>query len=316
MKKINALQDLRGIAILMVVLFHSGSTVFGGHNIFMHGSNGVLLFFIISGFIISSIHKSDSGVNQLIVFFKKRFIRVYLPYIPVFIFFVIVFNFTGKGDWYHHDTINIVKNLFLMQNTWESIHPYSWTLVYEVFYYITFGVLVILFNLSIRSYALIMITPILLSQFQDGLSNDFFVTTSFYNLYFLAGVLISHYYHQIKFKISNGMLFFIGVCFFVFPFIFDEGIFLYISTILFFIFYIVKDKSIKILRVVGNASYSIYLIHAIVISVGKYLILDMDILKFILLFSLSMLLGYIYHIYFENTIVHKTNKLLLTKNTQ
>jgi len=46
MKKINALQDLRGIAILMVVLFHSGSTVFGGHNIFMHGSNGVLLFFI------------------------------------------------------------------------------------------------------------------------------------------------------------------------------------------------------------------------------------------------------------------------------
>jgi len=53
-----------------------------------------------------------------------------------------------------------------------------------------------------------------------------------------------------------------------------------------------------------------------VISVGKYLILDMDILKFILLFSLSMLLGYIYHIYFENTIVHKTNKLLLTKNTQ
>ncbi|MBT5492506.1 acyltransferase, partial [bacterium] len=61
MKKIEALQDLRGIAIIMVIFFHVGSTVFGNNNIFMHGKNDVLLFFIVSGFIISSIHKNDVG---------------------------------------------------------------------------------------------------------------------------------------------------------------------------------------------------------------------------------------------------------------
>jgi hypothetical protein len=43
-----------------------------------------------------------------------------------------------------------------------------------------------------------------------------------------------------------------------------------------------------------------YLREAIYSILGQayYLILNMDILKFILLFSLSMLLGYAYHIFF------------------
>lgn len=45
--KISSIQDLRGIAVLYVVLFHAGMIF--DLQIFSHGATGVSLFFVISG---------------------------------------------------------------------------------------------------------------------------------------------------------------------------------------------------------------------------------------------------------------------------
>lgn len=313
MKKIEALQDLRGIAIIMVVLFHAGSTVFGNYNIFMHGKNGVLLFFIVSGFIIASIHKNDIGFEMFVLFLKKRAIRIYLPYFPIFFVFLLLFNITGKGTEYHHDIFNIIKNFFLIQNPTESIHPYSWTLVYEMFYYATFAIFSILFGWSIYIYICIIITPIVISSFLGIYYDESIIFTSFYNLYFLAGVLISYYYENFKKEFSFISVVLLLFIFLIVPFLNDNKIVLFISTVLFFLGYLKRDKSNKVLNIIGNASFSIYLVHALVISIGKHIIPDLNFIKFLSLVFFSFIFGYIYHTYFENKIVKDANKIFIKR---
>ena len=67
MQKLRSIEMLRAIAALLVVLFHAqgifeqrtGVTPFAG--LFVSGSRGVDLFFVISGFIIAHVHARDVG---------------------------------------------------------------------------------------------------------------------------------------------------------------------------------------------------------------------------------------------------------------
>jgi exopolysaccharide production protein ExoZ len=66
--KLLSLQYIRGIAALLVVLYHatnmlieSGSGYVYLHGIFQFGYMGVDIFFILSGFIIFYIHYSHIG---------------------------------------------------------------------------------------------------------------------------------------------------------------------------------------------------------------------------------------------------------------
>ena len=82
----NNIQDMRGIAVLFVVLFHVAGIFKFEHPfaILKYGGNGVLLFFVLSGFIISSIHSGDKGLSMFVNFAIKRISRIYGPYLIPF----------------------------------------------------------------------------------------------------------------------------------------------------------------------------------------------------------------------------------------
>lgn len=309
MKKIEGLQDLRGIAILMVVLFHVGNVSLE-KNYFVHGGNGVYLFFIISGFIISSIHSRDKGFYKLRRFMEKRAVRVYLPYLPLFMLFVLLFMITGKGDEYHHDVFNIARNFFLVQNPARSIHPYSWSLVYEMFYYVTFGLVSILFGWPLYMYALLLLVPVLIGKLVPGSADSLMMLASHYNLYFLSGVLIAYWKDGFRYRVSSLFLFFLFIVFFFAPYyIHNEWLLLFISTV-FFVAYLSWGRSLAALNVLGNASYSVYLFHALVVAVGKYAVPDIYLVKFAVLLLASIVLGYLYYYYYERVVVAKASGFL------
>ncbi|WP_138614623.1 acyltransferase [Pseudoalteromonas sp. S3785] len=293
MEKIKPLQDLRGIAIIMVVLYHSGKHY---TDLVSHGNNGVMLFFMISGFIISRAHNYDKGFYDFIIFMKKRISRIHFPYFPIVILFIIMFVASGKGGYYHHDPINIIRNIFLVQNPSESIHPYSWTLVFEMFYYFSFGVLFICLKKGLKPFCLFLSLPPIAFYVMGG-ENDRNLITSFYNLYFLIGVLIGNKRWG-DYTPSVYLVMFLFATFILLPFFIDNKPAILLSTTLFFFTYINLNFNSKLLEKVGNASYTIYLSHAIILSVGKQFIED-ELLKFIVLFFASMIIGYIYYTYTE-----------------
>lgn len=91
------LDGLRGVAILMVMLFHFEAT----HELFPGGSLGVDIFFVLSGFLITTLlleERSRTGGISLPHFFQRRARRL-LPALAAFlaIFAVITIVSTQPG---------------------------------------------------------------------------------------------------------------------------------------------------------------------------------------------------------------------------
>ena len=75
----NDIQGLRAIAVLLVVIYHSGMPIFSG------GYIGVDVFFVISGYLITSgiIREHQMGLFRLNDFYKRRILRILPAYFVV-----------------------------------------------------------------------------------------------------------------------------------------------------------------------------------------------------------------------------------------
>ncbi len=153
MATLKSLQAGRGLAALSVVAFHARGNMISrpetAHStlaaLATHGNVGVDFFFVLSGFIILFAHQRDIGQpSQLRRYLTRRFTRIYPIYwIYTAIFAALVLGFGGItamphtwGDW--------VSTWFLFRVT-SGPTPLSvaWTLFYEIAFYLTFATLIV-----------------------------------------------------------------------------------------------------------------------------------------------------------------------------
>ena len=145
MEKIVNIQFLRAIAAIQVVFFHTADHYFaaGGNasgNLFtffqQYGYSGVDLFFVISGYVIWSSTKKLSGLNGAANFAYKRAARIYLGYWPFFFFLLLITAFFFKAGL---SKIDILGSFLLTQtNLGKLLLSVSWTLTFELYFYICF----------------------------------------------------------------------------------------------------------------------------------------------------------------------------------
>lgn len=172
------LQYMRGIAALMVVLFHLKERL--PDNIapfFNNGRGGVDIFFIISGFIIYFITQNSSELNPK-TFIIKRAFRIFPLY--WFVFLISTFLFFTKFDF-----TSVVRGFFLFHNNYQAPAPgfgfsivgVAWTLTYEIYFYAIFLICSLLSNRfrgEITSFVL-LILPVALQFHFNG---DFSLSSS------------------------------------------------------------------------------------------------------------------------------------------
>ncbi|MCK1396147.1 acyltransferase [Bradyrhizobium sp. 1] len=150
------IQVLRGIAAMLVIWVHAQvmmTSTLIPPSLRQAGYGGVDLFFVISGFII--VHSTSSSTDWA-TFAKRRFLRVApLYYVFTLIAVVIcyvrpsVFNLTGI------DAAMIVKSLAFVpfeiaKNNIYPVYPLGWTLNYEIFFYALFTPMLLLNNVRLR----------------------------------------------------------------------------------------------------------------------------------------------------------------------
>jgi len=145
------LDGLRGISILAVMFFHSGSAMIGGYI-------GVDVFFVLSGFLITSIivneYNETSALNYK-VFYIKRLLRLG----PALIFMLITFTLLSylflSEEKASSNLIDALISLFYVSN-WARVfelHPpdwlgHTWSLsIEEQFYFLWPIVLVTILRL-------------------------------------------------------------------------------------------------------------------------------------------------------------------------
>jgi exopolysaccharide production protein ExoZ len=154
-KSFASIQALRALAALLVTIFHVSMkmedvAIYSPFlRCFKAGFGGVDLFFVISGFIIthSSLSKTNRP-NQLIPYLKKRFGRIYVIYWLVFLLASTLFlwlnAFAPSLKWlsYGFNPVETAKALTLFPFH-ESLLPVTWTLSYELYFYLLFGLLIV-----------------------------------------------------------------------------------------------------------------------------------------------------------------------------
>jgi peptidoglycan/LPS O-acetylase OafA/YrhL len=143
-KRINSIDGLRGISIILVLIDHY--VYFSGNNFlssnisfFINSKNGVDLFFIISGYLITNIlvkEHQEKGRISLISFFLKRVIRIF----PSFYFLLFIYFILFKLNIINLSIPTWISSiLFLRQfigSGWETSH--FWSLSVENLFYLIF----------------------------------------------------------------------------------------------------------------------------------------------------------------------------------
>lgn len=149
--KLNSIQYLRAVAAAGVVLLHASSSLTDDRPVapFLIGDNGVDLFFVISGFVIFYTTADDR--MSLLRFLQRRVIRIvpiyYLLTTVGFLFAVALPNFSRT---FTPEPIDYVRSLLFIPYTnriLSTVRPeliLGWTLNYEMFFYLVFGLALVL----------------------------------------------------------------------------------------------------------------------------------------------------------------------------
>lgn len=292
-QKISSLQIYRGLAALMVVFYHL--TAFGHERLnlsflgdaFKFGHVGVDFFFVLSGFIIFYVNSMDVGKPaQIRPYLKRRFVRVYPIYWIVTsakVLLLLVFPAFAKA--YEMNSAVILKSYLLIPQANLPIIGAAWTLSYEIMFYLLFGIAILAgrrWSLGIFGVWTALIVAFALSKaaglalFPEGVFTDFLFNER--NLEFILGCLSAYWVlnRQNRYPAATAI---VGILLFALSAIYVIQGGTVTSYTLFFgvaSFLIVTGSAAvemrgtlplpKALVFLGDASYSVYLTHALFIN--------------------------------------------------
>ena len=146
------LDCLRGVAALLVVLFHFTMGKSQAELGFKLGTTGVDLFFIISGFVISmSIEKVSSGM-QFVINRASRLYPTYLASVTITFIVISIYTFYKQGLIIVSDYFGNLTMFQYYLNIPNLDEPY-WTMIVEMLFYIF---ILILFYARLLKYVVII----------------------------------------------------------------------------------------------------------------------------------------------------------------
>jgi exopolysaccharide production protein ExoZ len=196
-----SIQFLRFVAATLVVFWHSieainqhipgsvsNTIVQNG----FFGASGVHIFFVISGFIMvyTSFYKSDDLFSSL-KFLSRRFVRIY----PIY------FVYCALYIYFYHNFLDtpllsigeLIGALLLVPGYSAKIIGPGWTLAYEVYFYLCFSVAMMLgLKNGIRALTAFFLASISLGFFVDTSPQAIFIFTNSLLIEFLLGAWIGY----------------------------------------------------------------------------------------------------------------------------
>jgi len=266
--------------------FQKGPISFLFYSITRIGFEAVLIFFILSGFLVGgkSLKRLADGTFRIDDYIIDRFVRIMLPLISALIFTVPIYYLIGDSlNWIHW-----FGNLFSLQGIFvPSIIEPLWSLSYEVWFYIIIGACCYIYmkdsslKLKYLSYFILFISSLI-----------FLKLKIIYLIVWIIGVVS---FKLIPKKESNWSLFFFGMLSITLIVLLELSsqsntsinislnrdlliiIFAFVFSV--FIIFLIKHKPQKkwslrfnnISKKLADFSYTLYLTHMLVLNVFEFL---------------------------------------------
>lgn len=302
-KRIEIIDFLRGYAAFGVLLFHYN---FKNYNLFNNFHLNVDLFFVISGLVLYKQIKKIKNKKQLIIFLKKRILRLFPLAIFILVvklilqFINIIFINKSEETIYYYESENFLFNLILCLMLLQIFSKSAilifipmWSLSAEWIASVFISCSKVIWPrmklisiiMIVIGYLLFIINSIQMGQFNS--SDEYFTTLiglgrcfiGFGIGLFLAATMESEKKKFIK-KERYIILIIIIIYFYVFFTPMNSFKFSFISILygitLFCILRIkISNKLFQNIAVVfGNYSYGIYLWHTLILSVNQNLFIN------------------------------------------
>ena len=293
------IDGLRAIAVIPVILFHAGFELFSG------GYVGVDIFFVISGYLITTILVEDLNNNRfsLVSFYERRSRRI-LPALYFMIIINLIIGWFILTPYFYRDlfqtttaTSLFASNFLLSMKSGyfariAELKPFlhTWSLAVEEQYYLLFPLLLMLFWRFGRIFTLCLFIVLLAISFLFCLSGFIHPNANFLLLpsrawELLAGSIVAIFLNKKELP-SNNFLATIGLLAIFFSiFVFDRSTIFpsyytlmpVLGTMAIIVFANGTTLVAKILRYrmmvgIGLISYSLYLWHQPIFSFLKHLI--------------------------------------------
>ncbi|MBN9047467.1 MAG: acyltransferase [Rhizobiales bacterium] len=287
-KTLYGLQAARGVAALMVVVFHAFDldakfilpNVMPG--IAEYGQLGVDIFFVISGFVMAmTTGRAHSDPAKIGNFVYKRLTRIYPIYWVYFLMLVpVVLYMPGMVNSSQSTGPDFFRSFFLLPDNRVPLLLVSWSLVYELWFYAVFAV-ILLFPRPALPYLLLGWAAVLLIFSGIAFQSPFLrVVTGSYGLEFILGALAYLASRRLPRVKGDAALCFglmlMGGCAVVWPTIFDDKTPLRMLAFGFptalALFGLVQFErsgrfpKCAFVEMAGDISYSLYLSHLLVLS--------------------------------------------------
>lgn len=335
MKKILPLQSLRAICVIIVMLvhFHPYPGAFF-HNSFL-GAAAVFTFLALSGFIVSLVyHNKIKEIKDLLIFSKKRFLRMY----PMHVLFLFIFLIIEFLKLYIENEYNIKSNnksftinnqsafishLFLV-NVFNNILTFNsptWTVSGEFITSILFGVISFSLRKDLTKFYFFSVSIIVIFIFFKFSNENFIQYTSVFSLLsiiysFIIGYFCFRIYYlknKLFFILSKNLIQLLNFIFLVFLIYFKVLAFILpiCSGIIIIFLCRINEENLftkiffnKFLIYSGKISYTLYITHYLVFWIYTQLYRH--------IFEIENLNSFDNSLFIENSTIFYIVKILLS----
>lgn len=222
-KRYKSLDAIRGIAALFVLFSHYFQGKLVPWNFFLAGSESVIIFFMLSGFVLSSLlfHIKMTYYTYII----RRILRIYPVYIVillgiVFILFLFKKNVVSPEDHSidYGQYLPLIKNLILIYKSDNRYIPASWTLYFEMIISVFFPLLFTLYLYKINSKIFELMSIGILCLIGLYLHNTYapipLLSVPYYTVFFILGIMIFKYKETLKKYVGIKILIFSLIIYF------------------------------------------------------------------------------------------------------
>ncbi len=297
------LDSIRWYAVIMVVFAHifqiwtwDSATV----SLFPLGQAGVVIFFVLSGFLITRLLLKESVNKPIKQCFKEFYIRRSLRIFPIYYLFLIMMysiNIAGVQSYGIAPWLYTTNLYIFNQNSWIGPYSHLWTLAVEEQFYFIWPFLVLFLKERTRALIALFISVIIMSLsarfflFINDFSSTQINVHSLTSIHcFAIGALVAlgniNYNKQLKYAgypmLVTGILLYYGSYY-----IFNAAAFAVINQlaiglaaaglIIRALYSDIKQNILhnKLTIHLGKISYGIYLYHNIIVAnyadIAKYL---------------------------------------------